>query len=50
MIFLNLVGNGIKFILEGGDIYIIVLELLDLEYGVNLELKVKDNGMGILVD
>lgn len=46
-IFLNLVGNGIKFTPEGGDIYITVSESLDPEHGASLELKIKDNGIGI---
>ncbi|MBX2873047.1 MAG: response regulator [Saprospiraceae bacterium] len=49
-IFLNLIGNGIKFTPEGGDIYITVLESQKSEHGSSLELKVKDKGVGIPAD
>lgn len=46
-IFINLVGNGIKFTPIGGDIYISVSEIQDPLLGPSLELEVKDNGIGI---
>lgn len=49
-IFLNLIGNGIKFTPEGGDIYITILESQASEHGSSLELQVKDNGVGIPAD
>ncbi len=46
-IFINLLGNAIKFTPAGGDVYVAVSIVGNPPRGSSLVLKVKDNGIGI---